>query len=303
MFRAANLLFNSCVKMIKTCLDTKGFTTKPTQPDAAKISNKIANQSQEISFDEFVAAISNGQTFTMASGFKDCKRAMANCLGLQIFAADIDKDNLSYQQLTKLADAFEARPAIIYESFSSDINTRKWRVIWFAGEVITDPVTCLGKLRRIKEHFKSDAAIVDVARLLYGTTKDKVHLAKEIYDADKIVVKEAAPAKVAIRVVSNQHVANGIEDLSPEQRFNLKYLLDYQIPYFKKAEPGNRLQTLKVFAIKLTALNSISHDFAVDIVESIVNSDEDILATFTRGTKQHYLETFSQLYTWALEHI
>jgi hypothetical protein len=173
---------------LKTCLSDLSFTAKPAGAQIAQISETIAAQSCSIAFNDFVAAVSSGQSFTLATGFEGNKRSKRTAQSLQVFAADIDDGNLSYEDLKKLADEFSLPASVIYESFSSTLQARKWRVLFFSKDPVTDPAIALHILRTIKEHFNSDQAIVDLSRLLFGTSgSSKVRFSKEVYfDAFKI---------------------------------------------------------------------------------------------------------------------
>ena len=160
---------------LQTCLSTKRFTAKPTKVDAALVSTQIAGQSKVISDSNFIEAIKNGQTFTLSAGFKDNIRKAANFKGIQIFAADIDDSNYSLKEIQEKANSFSlGEPFAIYESFSSTEETKKWRVLYVSDQLVTDPSIALAILRKIRNHYDSDRAIIDLARMLYGTTKDKV---------------------------------------------------------------------------------------------------------------------------------
>ena len=165
---------------ITTCLSRRQYATKPAPTDAAIISSEIASETKTISLTDFSKAIGKGQTFTIASGFKGNVRKAAKFKGVQIFAADIDNDNYSFDDILSLTKSFDlGEPALIYESFSSTAEYRKWRVVYIASEIVTDPTLCLAILRKIRNHFNADRSIVDLARILYGTTANKIRVVND----------------------------------------------------------------------------------------------------------------------------
>lgn len=156
--------------MITTYFDQTQFKAKP-------IGGQVATMQftqETLSINDFVNKVSTGQTFLLASQLKDNIRKTVNWQSQQLFAADIDQDNLDLLAILDLCDNFCVLPFCIYESFSSMPTNRKWRILWASKEPIKDPKVCLAILREIKAHFNSDPAIVDLARLLYGTTADKI---------------------------------------------------------------------------------------------------------------------------------
>lgn len=166
--------------MIEICIDKQHFSAKPTTIDTAIISSRIAEHSVVVTFEEFVHALRNGQTWTPGT-FKNGIRKSSKWRQQQVFAADIDSNNLLYGEIIDLVKTFDLPAAVIHESFSSSAECHKWRIIFISDKSVIDPVDALAILRKIKLHFDSDAAIVDLARLLYGTTSNKIHFAEENY--------------------------------------------------------------------------------------------------------------------------
>lgn len=166
--------------MIELCLHSKKFTQKPEIHETALISTIIASNKKIIDFNEFVKALSSGQTYTPGL-YKDSIRKAKNWLGQQIFVADIDSNNILLEELQIKCNNFVIPPAILHESFRSTEECRKWRVIFISKNLITDPADALSLLRAIKNHFNSDGAVVDLARLLFGTTSDKIRFTSETY--------------------------------------------------------------------------------------------------------------------------
>lgn len=166
------------MKKINLSLDNQKFSAKPGPKDAAMISTRIASCNTSILLEELAEAISNGQTYCPAA-FKNQIRKAANWLNQQIFVADLDESNLSYDSIVNLCNSFEETyklaPSIIHESFSSTTDNHKWRIIYVLEQPSEDPRFCLALLSTIQRHFNSDKAVVDLARLLYGTTADKLH--------------------------------------------------------------------------------------------------------------------------------
>lgn len=166
--------------MINLSLHSKRFNQKPTTEETALISTSIANNKKTITFDEFIKALGRGQTYTPGI-FDGGIRKAKNWLGQQIFVADIDSGNISFDELQIKCNDFVVPPAIIHESFSSTENFKKWRVIFISENLVEDPAEALSLLKLIKNHFNSDGAVVDLARMLFGTTPDNLRLSRETY--------------------------------------------------------------------------------------------------------------------------
>lgn len=199
--------------MITTCLSNLSFISKPSATEAAIISASIADCSQTLSFDEFVQSVGNGQSFTLATEFTNNDRKSANCSSIQILAADIDDGNLNLNQLVELTNNFDLPAAIVYESFSSSEVKRKYRVMFLSSNPIDNHQVALAILRKIKLHFNSDPAIIDLARILYGTTSDKIKLTNEVYfdanllDLSNFLVKYKPPEEAIMLPVANKKLA------------------------------------------------------------------------------------------------
>jgi hypothetical protein len=168
-------------KTINTCLSPISYKNKPTSLDAGLISSSIASYPKELSFCQLVSAIKKGQTFTTACKFKGSQRKSSAWQNSQIFAADIDEGNLQLSQLTKKLIGFDIPLSIAYESFSSTEDNKKWRLLFISLNPVDKPEIALAILRKIKNYFGSDPAIVDLSRIFYGTTNLKVKLAQESY--------------------------------------------------------------------------------------------------------------------------
>lgn len=164
---------------INICLHPQEFTSKPGKVDAGLISASIASHNQTINFQEFVDALNSGKTWAPGTFKKDTRKAI-NWQSQQCFVADIDNDNHSQAEIETMCAEFDLPVAIIHESFSSNEAHRKWRLIFISKTPVTDPATALALLRKIQQHFNSDTAVIDLARLLYSCY-NRVRMAKEVY--------------------------------------------------------------------------------------------------------------------------
>lgn len=183
---------------ITLSLDSEKFEQKPQKMDAALISSRIASCPVSITFNDFVSALRSGQTYAPAT-FKNETRKSSKFIQQQVFVADIDDRNLSLADIQELCSTFDLPVSIIHESFSSSNEQHKWRIIFISDSAVSDPVDALAILRKIKTHFDSDPCTVDLARLLYSTTAEKVHVAEPNFFKYKSLDLEdfhKAPAKI-----------------------------------------------------------------------------------------------------------
>lgn len=165
--------------MVNISLHPKKFTSKPGKVDAGLITSSIANHPVDISFNEFVCALNDGKTWCPGT-FRNGVRKASKWLSQQCFVADIDDHNYDYDQIMEMCESFDLPLAIAHESFSSTPDHHKWRLVFICEKVLTDPVTCLGILRKIQNHFKSDTCTIDLSRLLYSCN-NAVRYSKEVY--------------------------------------------------------------------------------------------------------------------------
>jgi hypothetical protein len=249
--------------MISTCLDKIAYAAKPT--DIARLSSEISKQSTIVNFKEFCTSISSGQSFTVATAFKDDHRTKANAIGQQIFAADIDTGNLSLSDLQALSKTYFIQPAIVYESFSSAEGNRKWRVLFLSSEAITDKAKSLALMKSIQQHFNSDRAIVDHSRLLYGTNK-AVSYANENYFDHKSVKIEVTAVK--------EKTYKGIA-----ARNNFTPKTDKAIKYCRvklTAQSINLPRYYRIFysALELADTGNLTQDFIVNFISNTCASSK-----------------------------
>lgn len=250
---------------IQTCLSKRKFKSKPSSQDAAIITSEIGSETIKLSLDQFANAISNGRTFSLATEFKSGVRKAANFKGIQIFAADIDDFNYSFSEIMGLASDFElGAPALVYESFSSTPEKLKWRVVYVSKIVVTDPTLGLAILRKIRDHFKSDRAIVDLARILYGTTSDKIHKVDESYfDPMTVDLSEASGSIKEADFRPNKKVPKVTKPLTNKAKFIVK-----KVKYDIWFGQGPRYMSIFHGARKLAATGKLSQD---DIESFIFN--------------------------------
>lgn len=193
---------------IQICLDSQTFTQKPQPHQAGAISNRLGNSKMEITFDEFVKALGQGRTYS-PSTYKGTRRKASDFEQTYILCADIDHQNYSYEDIKSKSHFQGLIPSIIHESFSSKPECRKWRVIYILENAITCPATSKRMLRCIKDNLDGDPAIVDNARMLYGTSSDRIHYS----------VLNLVPSTVIESIVGEMGIDN-----SPEKVMNVKKL-------------------------------------------------------------------------------
>lgn len=253
--------------MITTCLSNLKFNSKPTQQDAAVLTKEIADKSCTLLFEDFVSGLKTGRTYTLATGFKNNTRSKANTISCQIFAADIDHDNLSLIEIQNKCTAFDIPVAIIYESFSSQPGNQRWRLLFIAREPISEPPLALAVMHRIADFFNSDAAIVDPSRMLYATTAEKLHYAQEIYF-------NALEIKDITKNIYNPGVSYTAKTKVKKTKAKLSKVNLIDIEVIKsRLKRGQDSRYMDIFnaALSLFNLQILSAENIVDIILSVIS--------------------------------
>lgn len=176
-------------------LSPKKFKEKPTKEDARVLCNQLKySKNVSISLWKLVEVIKQGQTFTQAS-FNGRQRSIKGWREQRLFCADVDEANLQYNEVLAMATFIPGlAPSIIYESFSSTPQKRKWRVCFISEDYIDDSEVAKTVCRGITNLFTGiDGGVTkDISRLFYGCREDQVHLVKNVrFDHESLLDSEA----------------------------------------------------------------------------------------------------------------
>lgn len=173
-------------KTFRLNLDSIGYQTKPTKEFGA-IRNRLSNASQNLTMNEFIKAIENGQSFNPAE-----LKGQTNddFVSQQLFGVDIDnsyiKDGiepLTIEKAIEICNEECVSIANIYYSFSHTLEIPKYRILFISDEVITDFEKAenlrkaLISLFQIAPYMLNDAqgqvdgACKDASRVFFGTNK------------------------------------------------------------------------------------------------------------------------------------
>jgi hypothetical protein len=283
--------------MIKLCLDTVGYMSKPIGIQPAQISGRIGSCSTEITISEFASAVTNGQSFATAVAFKNNKRKASNWLGSQVFAADIDTTTINnIDELLQLA-LKQAPPSIIYESFSSCEAQRKFRVVYITKNIQTNPTLALGFLRKITKYFNADSACVDLSRMFFGTNKQNTYVDEDAYVSDEEFVKHQLVKEVAAKRITEQ--ADELESLDQHLLVELKLFLNKEINNLLTKANGSRYQTLFQGTLGLIRLGFISASFAEYIMTTVISENEELTSLYIDDYDKDYRDIIAEAAEWS----
>lgn len=176
----------------------KAFS-KPDSTQASIMKKVSSNSVETLTIGEFQQAIQEGYSFHPAV-FNHTKETVVQTDWAQqeVFVADIDHGNLPLSLLQSLikGSAVELKPAMIYESHSSTADLKKYRVVFISDKVITNAedakliqkylVLLFGK--PYMEQTKVDYNVVNLDRLFYGTTADKIlHVEDVTFNSEELI--------------------------------------------------------------------------------------------------------------------
>ena len=173
--------------------------SKATQQQASVMKRVSTNSVETLTIDEFQQSIRDGYSFHPGV-FQHTKDTVVqnDWVQQEVFVADIDHGNLSLESLYDLINAspVELKPAMIYESHSSFTELKKYRVIFISDKVITNAVDAkliqkylvllFGK--PYMEQMKVDYNVVNLDRLFFGTTADKILRVEDVtFESDALI--------------------------------------------------------------------------------------------------------------------
>ncbi|MDJ0827715.1 MAG: hypothetical protein QNJ16_19680 [Rhodobacter sp.] len=126
---------------IRLCLHPTKLTTKQeANAKVGKITKELAHYDCEISFEDFIEAVGQGQTWS-GGIFSPLVKKSANWVCQQCFAIDVDNndgDNITPAELIDHYAGLNYKPNGFYYSLSSSRKKLKFRLIWILEKTISD---------------------------------------------------------------------------------------------------------------------------------------------------------------------
>lgn len=153
---------------ISLLIDSGSYHTKPKNKDIKSINSRIIKHPLEVTIQELATEITypNGKTWIPAR-FKS-KRSNEDWLSQQIFALDFDSGITFDGVLTRLNE-YGLDCTFAYETFSSSIETPKFRVVWQLNEVVINNEYRKELQIQLMTLFpEADQSCKDAARLYFG---------------------------------------------------------------------------------------------------------------------------------------
>lgn len=132
-------------------LDTARYRTKPKKAVSEIKERLAASKPVTITAEEFRDAVCNGASFT--PGILEGGAKAENWTAQQLFAVDIDNEDknvpkkaekrqaekpLTLEEVERRCTEWDIYPILIYETFSSSEEWRKFRIVFAANRIITD---------------------------------------------------------------------------------------------------------------------------------------------------------------------
>lgn len=197
-------------------LDPEPFSNKPTKAETSAISDRISQHPRKVNIGEFAKLIEKGHTYTNAV-FKLCeitglrRRAQSNFESQQVFSLDLDNGVFTdVEQIIEVCEDVGYEPFMVYESFSSNADLRKWRVLFLTDTPTYDSGEAKRILRFLNDPFGGDTACVDSARLLFGTSPGKVRYCDGEYEPINLMsLRAVLPPPAAYKPVESMHFPDG----------------------------------------------------------------------------------------------
>jgi hypothetical protein len=232
-------------------LNLTPFESKPQKTDFIKINKEFVTEKVNIS--KLCNHINEGKTF-VPSVFQNNIRKNDAFISTQVFALDFD-DNQDPTEKIKLFSEYGIRTNIMYYTFSSTDEYKKFRLVF----VIDTPITDRKTREKIQLAFMgiakdSDAACKDAARMFLGCNKTAIDLSllpnklTEILPAIDIYINSCVsePTKRAnTQILKNFQKTLSLNSIYKDER---KMKENEQIQHYNFEEAQKTSVVLKQFA-------------------------------------------------------
>lgn len=180
----------------KVSLHPTQFREKPKDPKAiGKVSKELGGFPVEVTLDELATAIGRGQTYSVGT-FTNGYRKIENLQQVQLVGLDIDKGNLSRDNITNRLTHCGVTPNLLGPTFSSTEQDKKWRVIICLSEALQDPLTYSQVTKYLIRVLGGDKATTDACRLFFGSNIEPEVLSYVLNDTLGLVERAKALASL-----------------------------------------------------------------------------------------------------------
>lgn len=188
------------IQKIKLSIN-KGIVNKTPLRDKRSLSQGF--ETSEMSLDDLAKFIKQG--FAFSYEFKDGRRSTKNFIGATFLAVDID-GGVTLEE--SLADDFISKYcSIIYTTQSHTEEVNRFRLFFVLPRTIDNPLDLRYATRALASKLGGDKAVVDAARMFYGSKNAKTYIRKNKCIDEETLKKLIADGET--EVVSDSAANNG----------------------------------------------------------------------------------------------
>lgn len=195
-------------KNIIVHLDSKQYTSKPSQVETGLISNRITDGKQQVTIEQLAEALGNGHS--VLPGIMNGSRSDNNFSSLQLLALDFDNtgedkqplphDHELFVSIEDIKEVFFVQnfASFIYESFNSTASNPRFRVVFKLDKPLTTTAEVNNAYSYLLKQFpQADRNATGATRLFYGGNKGylEINFNNEFNTSLLPEVKEKAPIK------------------------------------------------------------------------------------------------------------
>lgn len=297
---------------VRVCLDEEQFTSKQECNDNVNyVTARIGSRARTLRIQSLAKAISQGHTWTPStfSYYEPKGRPYRNINAfeqMQLVAVDVDSGDLQLDDILERCVDNCVDPCIVHESFSSCEDLRKWRIIFCADEPIVDVDLAYHAIGALAHLFGGDPACIEPARLLYGTTKAKLHVVKPDYTVPVQYLKTLHAARTKRKTLytgnaeerSNRPFASTLT--ASERAILILVAKDASLliadPH---ADGGSRYKSLWDAARKLAQLAYVPEYKIQTLLEKEVSKYEETWSDWDKSVP----ETIAAGISWGRQHV
>ncbi len=160
--------------IVSVCIDTKGYSEKPSDSEVPGISKRIASYEQEVTLTECMRqVVFEGRTFTQAT-FTGSRKRNEDFKQMQLFVVDVDNDRepyITYREFNKKCMDLGLPISAAYYSFNSIIKNgrERFRVIFCHAAPIENVLVAKMILEMLKGIFpEADRNCFEPSRMFFG---------------------------------------------------------------------------------------------------------------------------------------
>ena len=292
------------------------FSSKPLDSEPAStfasINNNVVVGWNDYSLEQIVEYITNGHTFS-TSKYKARRKAL-DWQGQQCFGIDIDKLTSPgpTRAIAIINEVLDVDPIITYNTFSSNNDNNKYRIIIAADEVVTEPKLALAVLRGLVDKLRADSACLDLARIFYGTTPNKlIQSSNSTISVDKLRAfaddYESAKQEEEPETSNVRHGVISVSGLTAKQKKLLLLHIEKHWSNALRSDKYSRYETLRRVIIgargtsgfPMMKLDFMSVELAVSVLMDIICSSEDLTSKYITDYDKNTQTIARKLAVWA----